>query len=46
MAITPLTNKHVVSKENFNRGKQTSTRSQVNRGGNDRQSVVPGKDFS
>ena len=46
MAITPLTNKHVVSKENVNRGKQTSTRSQVNRGGNDRQSVVPGKDFS
>ena len=46
MAITPLTNKHVVSKENVNRGKQTSTRSQVNKGGNDRQSVVPGKDFS
>jgi len=45
MAVKPLTNKNVVSKENINRGKQTSTRSLKARG-NERQSIVPGKDFS
>ena len=45
MAVKPITNKNVVSKENINRGKQTSTRSLKARG-NERQSIVPGKDFS
>ena len=45
MAVKPITNKNVVSKENINRGKQTSTRSLKPRG-NKRQSIVPGKDFS
>ena len=45
MAVKPITNKNVVSKENINRGKQTSTRSLKPRG-NERQSIVPGKDFS
>ena len=46
MAVNPITNKNIVSKEKINRGKQTSTRSQVNRAGNNRESIVPGKDFS
>ena len=45
MAVKPITNKNVVSKEKINRGKQTSTRSQTDRG-NSRENIVPGKDFS
>ena len=45
MAVKPITNKNVVSKEKINRGKQISTRSQTDRG-NSRENIVPGKDFS
>ncbi len=46
MAIKPITNKQVVSSQNINRGKQTSTRNTTNRSGNASRSYVPGLDIS
>jgi len=40
MAVVPITNKQVVSKENINRAKQVSTKGLKSRGGNDRSSLV------
>ena len=46
MAVKPITNKQIVSSQNINRGKQTSTRNTTNRSGNSRTSIVPGLDIT
>ena len=46
MAVRPITNLQAVNKETTNRGKQISAKNLIARGGNLRQSVTPGKDFT
>ena len=46
MAVKNITNPHAISKENVNRGKQTSNRNLVNRQGNRQTVVIPGLDFT
>ena len=46
MAVNPITNKQVVSKESINRAEQVSTRNSTQRQGNRAASVIPGIDYT
>ena len=46
MAVNPITNKQVVSKESVNRAEQVSTRNSTQRQGNRAASVTPGIDYT
>ena len=46
MAVNPITNKQVVSKESINRAEQVSTRNSTQRQGNRAASVTPGIDYT
>jgi hypothetical protein len=46
MAVKPITNRAVVSKQLVNRAEHTSNKNLVDRGGNREQSIVPGKDLT
>ena len=46
MAVKNITNPHIISKENINRGKQVSTRNVNSQTGNRSQTLIPSKDFT